>query len=279
MIDLHTHTTHSDGTGTPAELIRLAVEAGLEALAITDHDTLSGYDEAVPEAGRTGLHLVCALELSTRVGAEPDPRRRLVHLLCYFFTPPGAVFREWLAGLLAARRERNAAIAARLTEMGMPVTLAEAEALGRVVTGRPHFARVLTAKGFVATPREAFDRFLREGGPAYVERRDPSPQEGIARVRAAGGLVALAHPVRLARDERQLSALVRQLVNFGLDAIEVIHPDHGRAEQTRFSALAAEYGLALSGGSDHHGALTPRARLGGVPLAFFEGLRRRALDR
>jgi hypothetical protein len=258
MIDLHTHSTASDGTDTPLELARRARSLGVSALAITDHDTLDGVDEvlASPEAG--ALDVVRGIELSTRVHGESDPRRRNAHLLGYFFAEPGAEFRAWLKELRINRRARNGAIAERLQALGLDVRLEEAEALGRNITARPHFAAVMIRKGYVKDLREAFDRYLSETGAAYVEREDPPLEEAVARVRAAGGVTSLAHAVRLNQSDRAHEAkLIAGWAAAGLDALEVWHPDHDHAASERYARLADGCGLARTGGSDFHGEHTP----------------------
>jgi len=258
MIDLHTHTTASDGSNTPEQLVRRATDAGLRALAITDHDTLDGFDAARESAAREGLELICGIELSARVEDETDPRRRNAHLLAYFFEDPGPGFREWLLSLRKKRRERNGFIAARLQAMGIDIRLEDAEALGQNVTARPHFASLLIRRGYAANVREAFDVFLGETGSAYVEREDPPVRDAIQHVHAAGGVTSLAHPIRLnqpylSREEQ----LIAGWAAGGLDALEVWHTDQGEAEELRYAGLAARYGLLRTGGSDYHGDHTP----------------------
>ena len=168
MIDLHSHTNESDGTCSPAEVIGEAVLAEVEALAITDHDTLAGYDQAVPLAAAAGVDLVCGIELSTKLHGHS------VHLLGYFLSGgPLAGFREWVLEMQASRRERNIRLVARLRELGIDVSLEEAEARGRGMTGRPHFAKIMIEKGYVADYRQAFDEYLDESAKAYVYRREP----------------------------------------------------------------------------------------------------------
>ncbi|WP_321472740.1 PHP domain-containing protein [uncultured Paludibaculum sp.] len=284
MIDLHTHTAASDGTDTPAQLIDRAVALGLEALAITDHDTFRGSDEAVPLAAAKGLRFVRGLELSTRQPDEPNPASRSVHVLGYFFGEPAPAFREWLETLRAARRERNRAMAEKLTALGIPVTVEEAEAHGRNITGRPHFARVMRDKGFISSIEEAFQRYLGETGIAYVERQDPSTEDGIRRIVEAGGLASLAHPFRLNKtDPIEEEALIRRFAGAGLGAVEVWHSDHDQSTRDRYIHLARKYGLGMSGGSDYHGDNKPHVLLGRgrngvnrVPLALLDDLCRRA---
>jgi predicted metal-dependent phosphoesterase TrpH len=258
MIDLHTHTTASDGTDTPEQLVRRAVESGINTLAITDHDTLDGVDSALQSAAQAGLHLIRGIELSTRVGAESDPARRNAHLLAYFFSDPGPEFRFWLLSLRKQRRERNGSIAERLQQLGLDVRLEEAEAIGRNITARPHFASVMIRKGYVSSVREAFDVYLGETGRAYIEREDPPIEDAIERARAAGGVTSLAHPIRLNQtDPLREADLISGWARAGLDAIEVWHPDHGEAEEARYGRIADSCGLARTGGSDFHGEHTP----------------------
>jgi predicted metal-dependent phosphoesterase TrpH len=286
MIDLHCHSTASDGCDSPGELIRVAHATGLEALAITDHDTLAGYDEASAAAHAAGLPLICGIELSTRALNEQDPSSRSVHLLGYFFDEPAPAFRRWLDTLRGRRRARNAAMAENLQRLGLDVTLEEAEALGRNITGRPHFVRVMIRKGYVASFEEAFHRYLGEHGKAYVEREDPSTEEGIRRIHEAGGVTSLAHAVRLRkRDAREEERFVAQLADAGLDAIEVWHSDHRAADRDRYRGLAAKYRLATTGGSDYHGSAKPEIRLGHgrpdreveAPASLLDDLRARAV--
>jgi predicted metal-dependent phosphoesterase TrpH len=258
MIDLHTHTTASDGTDAPLDLVRRARELGLSALAISDHDTLAGVDEVLESGAAGSLDVVRGIELSTRVEGEGDRRRRNAHLLGYFFDEPGAGFRAWLKELRRNRRERNGAIAERLQALGLDVHLEEAEALGRNITARPHFAAVMIRKGYVSNLREAFDRYLSETGAAYVEREDPPLETAVARVHAAGGVASLAHAVRLNQSDRAREReLIARWAAAGLDAIEVWHPDHDDSAVARYSEIAARGGLARTGGSDFHGDHTP----------------------
>ena len=254
MIDLHSHTNESDGTCSPAELIGEGVRAGVEALAITDHDTLAGYDQAVPLAREAGIELVCGIELSTKL------QGRSVHLLGYY--PNGVKldgFREWVLDMQASRRERNIRLAARLRELGMDISLEEAESRGRGMTGRPHFAQIMVEKGYVADYRQAFDDYLDESAKGYVYRREPQFAEGVARIREAGGVASLAHPTRVAGD---VAALMPELCGAGLNAIEAYHSDHDASDTRLFLDLAARYGLLVTGGSDFHGAVKPGVRLG-----------------
>ena len=279
MIDLHSHTNESDGTFSPNELVDLAMERGLEALAISDHDTFAGFDQALPVARSRGLDLVCGIELSTRV---PGTRVRTVHLLGYFLhQPPAEEFRAWLNELIAGRRDRNQRLIASLHEQGVDIELAEVERLGRTLTGRPHFARLLIQKGYVKTFEEAFRRYLGELAPSYVERYAPYVAVAIQRVLDAGGFPVLAHPIRLCfRDPEPEAKFIRELRDAGLRGIEVFHSDHRPADMERYAGLAREYNLAISGGSDFHGEVKPQISLGtgyngnlNIPKSVLDGLR------
>lgn len=280
MIDLHSHTNKSDGTLAPAELVALAVRKGLRTLAITDHDTLEGYDEALPQAQAMGLELICGVELSTKF------HRQTVHILGYFFRgQPGDEFRNHLRCLQTARRERNGRLAARLRELGLQVEREEAERYGNSQTGRPHFARLLVAKGYVASVREAFDRYLDESAPGYVERREASLENVIRWIHQAGGLASWAHPVRMIRQSAlSTEHLFREMADRDIDAIEAYHSDHTPQDEAESLALATKLGLAITGGSDFHGESKPHIELGRVvlPPAILDSLRRlqpRALRR
>jgi 3',5'-nucleoside bisphosphate phosphatase len=265
MIDLHAHTDQSDGSVPPAQLVHNAVALGLEALGITDHDLLTGYDMAVPVAAEAGLELICGVELSTRPEQQPGEKRPpSVHLLGYFLeTPPTPEFRNWLLRHQASRQQRNLDLIAKLNSLGVDITLEEVQALGRNLTGRPHFAKILLKKGYVKTNQEAFDLYLADDARATVEREEPTLMEGIQRVRAAGGLPALAHPVRLPRRDREsLETLLASLCAAGLEGLEVYHSEHSPEDVELYRSLADQFGLIVTGGSDFHGDNKPSIALG-----------------
>ena len=258
MIDLHTHTNESDGTYSPFELVDAAVEAGLEALAISDHDTLAGYDQALPRAREKGLDLVCGIELSTKL------RGKTVHLLGYFLhEPPADGFRGWLKEMQATRRDRNLRMAERLRSLGVNVTIEEVERRGRSLAGRPHFARIMLEKGYVSTIQQAFDDYLDESAKGYVDRHEPELAYGIRKIADAGGISSIAHPVRLGyHDPQRLRATVAEMRDAGLSALEVYHSDHRPADVEQYLALTREFELGMTGGSDFHGDAKPNVRLG-----------------
>jgi predicted metal-dependent phosphoesterase TrpH len=257
--------------------VEAAVAGGLEALAITDHDTLAGYDRAAPLARAAGLDLVCGIEISTRF------HERSVHLLGYFVNqPPAAEFRAWLLDLQRSRRERNLRLIARLRELGVDISIEEVEAKGRSMTGRPHFARVLVEKGYVPDYEQAFDQYLDESAKGYVQRREVDMNEGIERLRAAGGVASLAHPIRVDRRHGNdgLEDWVTELRAMGMRAMEAFHSDHSPADTARYLNLAGRLDLAVTGGSDFHGANKPGIQLGrgsngnlDIPRAVLDRLR------
>lgn len=265
MIDLHAHTDRSDGSTAPCDLVRLAIAEGVEALGITDHDTLAGYDAALPAAADCGLELVCAVELSTRPYEQsvPGKRERSVHLLGYWLAaPPSPEFRHWLQGQQESRHQRNLDLVAKLQQLGIAITLGEAETYGRNQVGRPHFARVLCDKGYVSNMQEAFDLYLADEAQAAVDRDEPTLEEGIRQITRSGGIASLAHPVRLPQRGPELAKLLERLIDVGLQGIEVFHSEHSLADTTEFTELARCFDLIPTGGSDFHGENKPSIRLG-----------------
>lgn len=248
-VDLHSHTRVSDGELTPSALLRRAAAAGVRALAVTDHDTLLGLEEAQAAAAGLGVTVLPGMEVSSRLaGVEPE---RSVHVLAYF--PPGAPpdLSEWAALRRRARRERLLAMLARLGELGMPLDPAavlDADTDPRRTPGRPHLARALLAAGHVRSLQEAFDRWLGEGRPAWVADQVPSVGEAIGMIHALRGLAVVAHP---AIDE--LDLCLGAMVELGLDGVEAYHGSHDPAQAARFHARGRELGLLISGGSDFHG--------------------------
>jgi hypothetical protein len=209
-------------------------------------------------AARAGLKLICGIELSTKYQGTS------VHVLGYFpVTLPPAEFREWLAFLLESRRDRNRRLIQKLGSIGIPITLEEVEAYGKTLTARPHFARVLIDKGFAKDIQEAFDKYLDEGARGYVQRHDIPLAEAIERIRNAGGVSSLAHPVRVAKNNwEKLANYVEELAGIGLQAIEVYHSDHSPENVAYYKSLAERFGLGITGGSDFHGGNKPSISLG-----------------
>lgn len=283
MIDLHTHTDRSDGSTDPGDLVRQAVGAGIEALGIADHDTFEGYDAAGPVAAGCGLELICAVELSTRpsVARVAGKRERSVHVLGYWLlSPPNVEFRRWLETQQASRRRRNLDLVAKLRQLGVAITLQDAEVYGRNQVGRPHFARVLCDKGYVSSIQQAFDVYLADEAQAAVDRDEPTIEEGIRRIVDGGGIASLAHPVRLPQRGPDLARLVERLIDVGLQGIEVFHSEHTTVDCAEYEELARRLDLIPTGGSDFHGENKPNIRLGSgldgnicLPYAFLEQMR------
>ncbi len=261
MIDLHSHTSESDGTYSPKELVAAAHYLKLDALAITDHDTISGYEEARPYADACGLNLLCGIEISTALG---NPKTKTVHLLGYFLNGgPSVGFRDWVLKMQAARRDRNERLAVRLRTLGLDIHIEEVNAIGRSMAGRPHFARLLVQKGYCSSIQDSFAKYLDESAPGYVDRDEPSLEEAIQRVAEGGGISSLAHPIRLGkRNHADEDELIGQIAGWGLRAIEVYHSDQTAADSARYLELAGKYGLLATGGSDFHGGHKPSIALG-----------------
>jgi predicted metal-dependent phosphoesterase TrpH len=282
FIDLHAHTNASDGSLAPGELISLAKSVGLSAMAITDHETFAGFEAARSAAKASGLDLVRGIELNTSVEVPMGLGRRTLHLLAYFPAgEPSRSFLEWNALRQEQRRDRNRRLADRLQQQGVDITLAEVEERGRSVAGRPHFARILVEKGYAADIAGAFQRFIGEEAPAFVEMISPSTREAIETVRLGGGVPVVAHPVRLSLSRRaEERQLLRALKDAGLAGLEVIHSDQPPELQEYYRGIAAEFDLLFTGGSDFHGTPKPKVRLGRgiadnvrVPLQYLERLR------
>lgn len=259
-VDLHSHSTASDGAFAPAEVVRQAHAAGLAAIALTDHDTVAGVAEAQAAGERLGIRIVPGVELSA---VEGDTE---THVLGLHLTRSLDTLEARLAELREMRMRRATRIVERLNALGVPVTLDAVlrEAAGGAV-GRPHVARALVAGGFVPDFRQAFDRYLGNGRVAFVAKDRLTMTDAIAMIHAAGGLAVLAHPASSGTKDR-----LRALVAKGLDGVEVLHPSHGVDDMQRLDALAENLGLVRSGGSDWHGASDGSRVLGAmrVPAAW-----------
>jgi predicted metal-dependent phosphoesterase TrpH len=255
-IDLHTHTHVSDGTLSPGELAAKASELGVQVLAITDHDSTAGYQAAASPGGLSAnLRFVPGIEISAE-GSWP------CHLLGYFVNVEDVSFQKALAQFRAWRRNRVTLMVEKLSTLGYPVPLERVLALpvgGSV--GRPHIADVLKEKGYVRTRQEAFDRFLKRDGPAFVPGEAPTARDCIELIRHAGGIPVLAHPSYYTSSD-----LLQRLVEWGLLGLEVYYPDHSRALIRRYLELAETYRLVATGGSDFHGPRTGRTRLASVEV-------------
>ena len=256
-LDLHLHTTHSDGSCTPTEIIGLAHQAGVTALAITDHDIMTGVAEAVVAGQECGIEVIPGVEISALADNSE------LHILGYFFDRQDSDLLGHLQTLRSTRHRRNPQIIERLQTLGIDITYDEVRALaGTDSIGRPHIARVLMDKQIVPSAKEAFDRFLAEGKPAYVPRELPSPAEAIRWIKAARGLAVLAHPTWVKVGEQSLIDLVRRLKADGLDGVEVYYSTHTARQTREYLSLAQQLGLLVTGGSDFHGLTKPDIEVG-----------------
>jgi predicted metal-dependent phosphoesterase TrpH len=252
-IDLHTHTTYSDGSASVDQLIELAASMHARAVSITDHDTVAAVSEARAAADRFGIEFVAGVEIS----AEYSPGT--MHILGYCIDDQAFGLAARLEELRVAREQRNPQIADRLRGLGFDITYEEVATLaGNNVVGRPHFARVMINKGYVSSVQEAFDRYLKKGAPAYVEKARLAPAEAISLIRAAAGVAVLAHPYQLKLSSyAEVDDLVGELAELGLDGIEAVYSRHSDDERASYSEIAQRHHLLITGGSDYHGSYKP----------------------
>lgn len=262
LSDLHTHTTASDGQYTPSELVQMAKSHGLAAIAVTDHDTVDGLQEAVTAGEQWGLRVIPGIELSAR-------EYPTFHILGYGFAPDAPALQELCRRMKARRDERNPRVLAFLREKGIELSLAEVtELAGGDIIGRPHFAQAMVRRGYVSSNREAFERYLdTEEYHQKVERGKPSARVCIEAIKASGGKVSLAHPYQIGIGDGELDKLVEQLTGFGLDAIECYYPKYSPEQQAFYLRLAEKHRLHQTGGSDFHGErVKPEVKLGSYGL-------------
>ncbi len=264
MIDLHMHSTFSDGSLTPEELLATAVQAQLSAIALTDHDSTRGLPRFLEAARGTTVRALPGVEISA------DFEGGTMHMLGYFIRHDDPKLNEGLEWIRNGRELRNAEILRKLNELGCDLTWDEVKSYaGEDVVGRPHFAQAMIAKGFIKEKDEAFDRYLGRGKPAYAERLRYTPVASAQLIRDAGGVAVLAHPFTLNLGMTALRALLVELKSAGLDGIEVYYSEHNSDLQRQYHQLAKELNLVATGGSDFHGALSPDIRMG----VGFGGLR------
>ena len=274
-LDLHTHSTASDGTDDPADLPRLAKQAGLDGFALTDHDTTAGLAAAANAAKKAGLRFIPGIELSAH--ADPfansdaihpiadDSAAGSLHLLGYHVRAESPELQQLETRLRDARATRNPQIIAKLADLGVNITEDEVRAAAQAgenktdhseatnAIGRPHIAQVMVQKGYVKSIHEAFARYLGAGGAAYTPRELPTAGQCIDAVHAAGGAVVLAHPVLLGLSPADLEHTIARLADLGLDGLETHHSDHEPGDTRRLTALAERFDLIPTGGSDYHG--------------------------
>jgi predicted metal-dependent phosphoesterase TrpH len=271
VIDLHTHTTASDGRNTPAELVARASASGLQVLAVTDHDTIAGCAAASLACTNAGIQFVAGIEISSVLHDED------VHVLGYFVDVESASLRSFLDEQRVRRVERIRQVVERLNALGMPL---DADAIVRPAVddrsksiGRPAVARAMVAAGYTASTGLAFDKWLSHGRPAYVPRPSLSPVDAFGKIHEAGGLASLAHPGLMDHDD-----WIPQFADAGLDAIEAYHPNHDDFDRARYLHFAERLGLVVSGGSDYHADESHGASHPGVvslPRVHFDALVRR----
>ena len=265
-IDLHTHSTHSDGTFGPAELVRLAAERDLQVIALTDHDTTNGLPEALATGLEVGIQVVPGVEFSAEyLGTS-------VHILCYWMDAEDPALQLELRRLREDRYRRGELMVEKLGSLGLPVEFERVrEIAGDATIVRPHIAQAMVEAGVVATEKEAFDRYIGDGGPAHVAKHALDPVDAVALIEDAGGVCALAHPGMWGDQSSVPDELIERMAAAGMRGLEVDHPDHTPEARERYRALADRLGLIATGGSDCHGSRYDPVRLGSSlcdPKAF-----------
>ena len=279
IIDLHTHSTYSDGTDTPQELIHTASEKGLSALALTDHDTVAGVPEFMLEGkNHPGLLTIPGVEISTLYS------RREIHILGLFIDHSNALLQEFLSDIQSKRQRRNELMASKLSSLGYDTDIETVRELAKgEIVGRPHFASHLLKNYDFEDFQDIFDKLLKRGAPAFVPRSLPSPLKAIEVIHNAGGIAVWAHPIyRKSKERSWCRRILKELVPAGLDAIEAYYTQFNEQQTRIIKELAAEFNIALAGGSDYHGSHHPDIFIGTgygelhVPADILPELQRRA---
>ena len=256
-IDLHTHSNRSDGTFEPAEVVRLAAERALDVVALTDHDTTDGLAEALATGSVVGVEVVPGVEFSAEFEGNS------VHVLCYWMDPQDAALQLELRRLREDRFRRGELMVGKLQELGLPVAFQRVRAIaGDATIVRPHIAQAMVEAGVVATEKEAFERYIGDGGPAHVAKHALDPVNAVALIDGAGGVCALAHPGMWGDQSSVPVELIERMAAAGMRGLEVDHPDHTPEMRERYRTLAGELGLIATGGSDCHGTRYDPVRLG-----------------
>jgi predicted metal-dependent phosphoesterase TrpH len=257
-IDLHTHSTYSDGSASPAELVENAARIGLSTIALTDHDTQEGIPEATAAASVHGIDLIAGTELSLQT------ERGGMHLVVLWLDNTTGPLQDRLFELQSARGGRNQTIVDELTRLGMPISLAEVEEVaGSGSVGRPHIAEVMVRRGYVPDIKTAFDLWIGNHGPAYARRKTLTPEEGIGLAVESGAVPVLAHPHTLGINRaHEMADLLDELKGYGLVGLEAIYPIYRQHERYGYADLARRFGLVPSGGSDYHGTFKVGLELG-----------------
>jgi len=273
LIDLHAHTTASDGSLSPTGLVEAALDAGLAAIAVTDHDTSDGVPEALEAGASSGIRVVAGIEISCVLEGGA------LHILGYEIDPAEPRFADGVEKLKRAREERNPKIIRNLREMGIPITMEQVEGrAGGGMVGRPHIAKTLLDLGTVEILQEAFDSFLASDSPAYEHKFRYEPEVAFELIKGAGGIPVMAHPYQTRRGGEDLRRLVAELKDQGLEGIEVLYSHHTGEQVTFYSKLAREFDLVPTGGTDFHGSTKSDIALGSgtgdlqVPWSIMEGI-------
>lgn len=255
-VDFHTHSTCSDGTLTPTELVRHAKRAGLSAFALTDHDSVDGIKEAKEEAEKTGIEFIPGIEFSAAENTE-------THIIGLFIDPQNEALLKTIAKLKGSRKRRMEEICFKLRGLGMDITHDEAlEIAGGSFVGRAHIAKLMVEKGYCKTIKECFEKYIGLGKPAYAEKNELSATEAVEAIRAAGGLAFLAHLNQTGYDSEQLEQLLLKLKSAGLNGIEGYYPEYTAEQISDYRQLADKLSLCFSGGSDYHAAMKPHIEIG-----------------
>lgn len=275
-IDLHTHSLCSDGAQTPADVVRTAYDAGLSAIALSDHDCVEGVQEAMDTGRQLGVEVIPAVELSAQSDTE-------LHILGYFVDIHNKKLRDTMAYALRVRDERQEETCRKLNEQGFSITMEEAraEANGNPVLCRAHFAQIMVRKGYAASVQEAFSKYLSVGCYAYSNRQALTGPEAVSLIREAGGIAVAAHLHLIKQPDEQLREYLRSLIPYGLDGVEGYYTDYTPDMERRYRSMAKELGLVISGGTDYHGANKPHIAIGRgrgqleIPYSVLDGLRQR----
>lgn len=275
-IDLHTHSLKSDGAQTPTDVVRTAFEAGLSAIALSDHDSIEGVEEAVEQGKRLGIEVIPAVELSAQSDTE-------LHILGYFIDIHNKKLQNAMAYALQVRDERQEETCRKLNEQGFSITMDELreEAHGNPVLCRAHFAQIMVRKGYAASVQEAFSKYLSVGCYAYSNRQALTGPEAVSLIREAGGIAVAAHLHLIKMPDEALKEYLRSLIPYGLDGVEGYYTDYTPDMEVRYRGMAEELGLTISGGTDYHGANKPHIAIGQgrgnltIPYSVLEGLKER----
>lgn len=275
-IDLHTHSLHSDGAQTPADVVKTAKAAGLSAIALSDHDCITGVQEAMDTGKALGVEVIPAVELSAQSDTE-------LHILGYFVDIHNKKLQDAMAYALQVRDERQEETCRKLREQGFDITMEEAraEAHGNPVLCRAHFAQIMVRKGYAESVKDAFAKYLSVGCYAYSNRQALTATEAVSLIREAGGIAVAAHLHLIKMPDDQLREYLKTLIPYGLDGVEGYYTDYTPDMQERYQAMAKELGLVISGGTDYHGANKPHIAIGRgrgdleIPYSVLDGLRAR----